>query len=120
MIANGPGPICRINGIMDQYVYVNILKNHLLPFAEEKLDRNWIFQADNDPKHTSNRAKCFLQRQKINVLSWPSQSPDLNPIEHLWNDVDKVNKKEKPSNLESLYNIIEDSWIISRSIGVFH
>lgn len=110
MTSNGSGPICRVNGIMDQYVYVNILKKHLLPFAEEKLAADWIFQADNDPKHTSKRAKKFLVDKKVNVMTWPSQSPDLNPIEHLWNDVDKVIKSRKPSNLDRLYDVIEESW----------
>lgn len=110
MTSNGTGPICRVNGIMDQYVYVNILKKYLLPFAEQKLATDWIFQADNDPKHTSKRAKKILVNKKVNCMTWPSQSPDLNPIEHLWDDVDKVIKKKKPSNLNVLYHIVEESW----------
>lgn len=110
MSSNGTGPICRVNGIMDQFVYVNILKKHLLPFANENLAQDWIFQADNDPKHTSKRAKNFLESKQINVMTWPSQSPDLNPIEHLWNDVDKIIKQKKPSNLDALYAIIEETW----------
>lgn len=71
---------------------------------------DWIFQADNDPKHTSKRAKAFIERQQINAMKWPSQSPDLNPIEHLWNYVDKDVKEQKPPNLDRLYEIIEESW----------
>lgn len=110
MTSNGSGPICRVNGIMDQYVYINILRKHLLPFAAEKMAPDWIFQSDNDPKHTSKRAKKFLVNKGINAMIWPSQSPDLNPIEHLWNDVDKVVKEKKPSNLDALYTIIEEAW----------
>lgn len=48
---HGVGPIHRIQGIMDQNGYKNILENVMLPFAEENLSVLWKFQQDNDPKH---------------------------------------------------------------------
>ena len=46
-----------------------------------KMGREWVFQHDNDPKHTAKATKEWLKKKHSRVLEWPSQSPDLNPIE---------------------------------------
>ncbi len=59
-------------------------------------------QQDNNHKHTSHSTKEWLKKNKVNVLEWLSQSPDLNPIKMLWKDLSKQFIGENPPTSQSL------------------
>src|SRR4051812_43089364 len=95
--------------IMDGLFYVEILETHF-PEVRRTLESRWTFQQDNNPKHTSHVAKNFLNNHALEVLEWPSNSPDLNPIENLWNIIKENVKKQWSKNLNNLERFMMDEW----------
>uniref|UniRef100_A0A803JW23 Tc1-like transposase DDE domain-containing protein n=1 Tax=Xenopus tropicalis TaxID=8364 RepID=A0A803JW23_XENTR len=109
--ASGPGRLAVIDGTMNSTVYQKILKENVRPSVRQlKLKRSWVLQQDNDPKHTSKSTSEWLKKNKMKTLEWPSQSPDLNPIEMLWHDLKKAGHARKPSNKAELQQFCKDEW----------
>ncbi len=114
MTASGPGYMCRIEARMDARLYTEILDDYLLQSEDwYEMDRgNFIFQQDNDPKHTSKLAKEWIENNDIEVLAWPPQSPDLNPIEHLWEHLKRrlADYSSDPKSMQELWQRVEAEW----------
>ncbi|KAG1486727.1 hypothetical protein G6F46_013050 [Rhizopus delemar] len=118
MTWDGPGYGCAIeNGTMKASDYVHILSTTLMDslkyygYEQEAI----YFQQDNDPKHTSKLARAWFKENGLkeeHTFNWPAQSPDLNPIEHLWHHLKlRLSLYEgRAKGVHDLWSRIEKEW----------
>ncbi|KAL9706439.1 hypothetical protein quinque_009957 [Culex quinquefasciatus] len=86
--------------------------NENLKQSAEKLGHGSDFRLvhDNDPKHNSFLVKEWLLYNVKSTLPHPPQSPDLNPIENLWDHLDRKVREHKIRNKEHLKRILKQEW----------
>ncbi|XGW04344.1 hypothetical protein V3C99_015479, partial [Haemonchus contortus] len=107
---HGMGPILRIEGTMTGQSYANMIIEKILPWAEDNMPAGWVLQQNNDPKHTSRAAKDAFQQKDVRLLDWPSQSPDPNPIEHIWEELERRCTKQRCSNKDQKFALLAKEW----------
>jgi len=114
MLWDGVGYACKIDGRMDGDLYIKILEEDVQASISHygKSAGDVIFQQDNDSKHTCKKAQAWFDDHDFNVLLWPAQSPDLNPIEHLWDHLKrKLSDHEvAPRGMLELWERVEEEW----------
>ena len=108
------GDLFKIEGILNQHGYHSILQRHAIPSGLRLVGPSFIFQQDNDPKHTSRLCKGYLTKKEsdgvLRQMTWPPQSPDLNPIEMVWGELDRRVKAKGPTSAKHLWELLQDCW----------
>ncbi len=109
------GPLVLLEGHITGVMHHDVLANYAIPTVKshvKKVKKRLFFQEDNAPVHTARVARSFLSSSNVEVLSWPAQSPDINPIENIWSYIEiKICKRDsQPSSVRQLEQWIKEEW----------
>ena len=110
---DGRSPLLVLRRTVTGDSYVQILSNHLLPWAEQLLGPPhtvWLLQDDKAPPHRCQAVQRFLQTSNIRRIDWSARSPDLNPIEHLWDELGRRVRQRAPSSIAQLATVLKEEW----------
>jgi Transposase and inactivated derivatives len=110
--AKGTGRLYIVEGTMRQDQYKRVLETRLLPQLEEWFpdDEEYVFMHDSAPCHKARSVTEFLAQRNITVLPWPGNSPDMNPIENMWELTKRAIAKEVITTKRQLVETITREW----------
>src|SRR5215813_1986671 len=109
----GLGPLVVIDGTLNQKTYKELLQTHKVPIqgaCGENAD--FWFQQDNAPCHKTNSIMAWMTKNEVRVLPWPPQSPDLSPIDPLWDVLERQMRARNPQprSLSELKAALQEEW----------
>ena len=112
--SDGRSELVECQGNINSGKYVSILKEGLIPiYSSGRMSKNdFLFMEDGAPCHTAQATQNWLRQNGIRKLPWPSQSPDMNPIEGLWRIQDRqlCKKNRKPSSKPKIVRLLWEIW----------
>ncbi|CAG8622737.1 2203_t:CDS:2, partial [Scutellospora calospora] len=111
----GVGPLVPLKSSANGVSHLEILQKYALPTIKKfpaNNNRDYpILVQDNARPHNVKEVQKFLNSNKVHVMKWLPQSPDLNPIENLWAEVKQsIRCKERPGNLIELDALVKKAW----------
>ena len=115
---HGLGPLVPLEGRVTANQYKVVLSDHLYPMMKHFYpDGSGLFQDDNAPIHRARGVTEWFDEYEndVNHMLWPSQSPDLNPIEHLWEILDRRVRQRSPppSSKHQMREYLLEEWCSS-------
>ena len=105
------GDLHRVTCTLNQKGNHRILQRHGIPSGLCLVGQGFNRQQANDPKHTSRLCQNYLRRKeqdcRLQIMEWPAQSPDLNPIELIWDELDRRVKAKQPTSATHLWELLQ-------------
>lgn len=112
--ANFRSALIRVNGTLTARRYIDIILNpELVPLLRRHgRNQQLTFQQDNARAHTARLTQDFLRTHGVNVMDWPAVSPDLNCIEHMWDELGRRLRKRRnqPNDVDGLFRALQEEW----------
>ena len=109
----GLGPLVPVEGTLNGSAYQEMLDNFMLPALWQQFgDGPFLFQHDSAPVHKARSIKTWMREFDVDELDWPAQSPDLNLIEHLWDELEWRLRAgpSHPTSVCDLTNALLEEW----------
>ena len=104
-------PLHIVQGNLTAVQYVNqVIDPFVLPFIQR--NPGTVFQQDNARPHAARHTMNHLRANNVQPLPWPAKSPDLNPIEHVWDALDRniQRRRVQPRTLAELGQALMEEW----------
>ena len=98
---------------MHKSIGKNILEASVVShFDNHPLNTRPVFMDDNTRPHRARVVTDYLRDESITTLPWPTRSPDLNPIEHIWNIIGRRVRERTPpaQTLNELEQTLHQEW----------
>ena len=108
--SHGTTPLVRLQTRVNAQIYKNIVQDHVVPIIQNADFDRASFMQDNDPCHKAKVVMSYLSEQDFEIMDWPPQSPDLNPIENLWKTLGVKVIERNPTNTEDLWVKLQEEW----------
>ena len=109
------GPVELVQGTMTAETYRTLVADHVHPFMTTMFPNgSGIFQQDNAPCHKARSVMEWFEEHsgELQLMCWPPNSPDLNPIEHIWDVIERGVRAHRPPprNLRELGDLCVQLW----------
>jgi transposase len=108
----GKTPLAKCDTRMNSQKYIDMLDDVLIPFTDDLMDGDFVFQQDNAAIHVSRLSKTWFEDKDIELLDHPPCSPDLNPMENLWGILARAvySNGRQYSSVNQLYVAVCNAW----------